>query len=332
MRALLSSETGGPESLTLSEVELPASPGPGQVRIAVRACAVNFPDVLMIQDRYQVRPPRPFSPGLDVAGTVLAVGAGVTDFGPGDRVMAQCRWGGMAEQVDARAAACARIPDALPFDAAAAMLTTYGTARFALQERAQLRKGETVLVLGASGGVGLAAVEVAKAMGARVVAAASSPEKVAVSMLHGADAGVVYPAGSLDKSAAKDLVGQFLQACGSAGAHVILDVVGGDYSEAALRAIADEGRLLVVGFAAGIPRLPMNLVLLKRARIIGVAWSADLEAEPEWMRRQLNELIALYAAGAIRPEISERFPLEQGGEAIARLADRKAVGKIVIDV
>jgi NADPH2:quinone reductase len=332
VRALLSHEPGGPDTLRIAEIELPPTPAPGHVRIAVRACAVNFPDVLMIEDRYQVRPPRPFAPGLDIAGTVAAVGTGVTDLRAGDRVMAQCRWGGMAERADARAAACARIPDSLPYDAAAAMLTTYGTARHALLDCGALRAGETVLVLGAAGGVGLAAVEIARSAGARVVAAASSADKLAVARRHGADAGVVYPSGALDKAAAKELTGRFLEACGSAGAHVILDVVGGDYAEAALRAIAPEGRLLIVGFAAGIPRLPMNLVLLKRARIIGVAWSADLEADPGWMRPQLAELIALYGAAKIRPEISERFPLALGGRAIARLAERKVVGKVVVEI
>jgi len=332
VRALLSRQPGGPESLTLGDIELPPVPPRGHVRVAVRACAVNFPDVLMIADRYQVRPPRPFAPGLDVAGTVLAVGDGLADLRPGMRVMGQCRWGGMAQQADLRAAACVRIPDALAFDVAAAMLTTYGTARYALQECAALRAGETVLVLGAAGGVGLAAVEIAKAKGAHVVAAASSAAKTEVALRHGAAAAVVYPTGPLDREATRALAGQFAAACGRGGANVVVDVVGGDYTESALRAIAPDGRLLVVGFTAGIPMLPLNLVLLRRARVIGVAWSADLDVQSDWMRPQLRELIAHYVVGHIHPEITERYPLDQGATAIARLAARSAVGKIVIEV
>jgi NADPH2:quinone reductase len=332
MRALLSHKPGGPQTLKLAEVELPPTPAAGYVRIAVRACAVNYPDVLMIEDRYQVRPPRPFAPGLDIAGVVEAVGTGVSNIRPGDRVMAQVRWGGMAEMVDASAVRCAVIPDGLPFGEAAALLTTYGTARFALQDCARLKPGETVLVLGAAGGVGLAAVELAHVMGARVVAAASSPEKLAAATRCGADAGVVYPTGTLDVAAARGLAAQFKETCGPSGANVILDVVGGDYSEAALRAIAERGRMLIVGFAAGIPRLPMNLVLLKRASILGVAWSADLDAEPDWLRRQLDALIQMYAAGQIRPEIGARFPLERAAEAIAALAERRAIGKMVVEM
>lgn len=332
MKALLSLAPGGPDSLVLGELLLPTRPADGQVRIDVRACAVNFPDVLIIADRYQVRPPRPFAPGVDVSGVVQAVGTGVTGFSPGDRVMAQCRWGGMAEQVDVRQEACAPIHSSMPFDIAAAMLTAHGTAMYALRDCADLQRDETVLVLGASGGVGLAAVEVARAMGARVVAAVSSEQKLAVAMQNGAATGVVYPTTPVDKASLKPLVEQFRSACGSMGPNVVLDVVGGSYSEAALRALATDGRFLVVGFAAGIPSLPMNLVLLKRAHIIGVAWSRDLDVDPAWLRRQLDELVQMHAHGRLHPLISERYPLARGAEAIARLADRGAVGKIIVEV
>jgi NADPH2:quinone reductase len=330
VRAVMSHQAGGPDSLVLEEVELSPVVPDQHVRIAVRACAVNFPDVLMIADRYQVKPPRPFSPGLDIAGTVTSTGAGVNGFLSGMRVMAQVRWGGMAEQIDVAAGRCLEIPDTLPFDEAAAMLTTYGTARHALQDLGQLRRGETVLVLGAAGGVGLAAVELAKGAGARVVAAVSTDAKAEAAIGRGADAVVVYPAGSLDGLESKALLAEVRQACGSPGADVVLDVVGGDYSEVALRAIAPGGRYLVAGFAAGIPRLPMNLVLLKRASIIGVAWSADLDAEPEWLRRQLAGLVEMHKAGRIRPCISTRYPLERAGEAIACVADRRAIGKVIV--
>ena len=328
----MSHRAGGPECLVQEEVELPSAVADGHVRIAVRACAVNYPDVLMIADRYQERPPRPFSPGLDIAGTVQLVGEGVADFAPGDRVLAQVRWGGMAEQVDVAVVRCARIPDSMPFDVAAALVTTYGTARYALQDCAGMQSGETALVLGAAGGVGLAAVEIAKAMGARVVAAVSSPDKAVVATSRGADAVVVYPTGALDAAASKALVAEFRKACGPGGAHAILDVVGGDYAEAALRAIAQGGRLLVVGFAAGIPRLPMNLVLLNRAKILGVAWSADLRTDPDWLRRQLAVLVAMHERGLIHPYIGGRFPLARAAEAIACVAERRAVGKIVVEI
>ncbi len=330
MRALLSVTPGGPDSLVIGNVDLPAEVPAGHVRVSIKACAVNYPDVLLIADRYQRRPPRPFAPGIDIAGIVEAVGQGVARLKPGDRVMAQLEQGGMAEQVDAHENRCAAIPASLPFDEAAAMLTTYGTARFALEDCAKLQSGENLLVLGAAGGVGLAAVDLGHALRARVIAAASSEAKLAVAREKGADAGVVYPAGSLDKAASKQFGEQVRAACRGAGPNVILDVVGGDYAEAALRTIARHGRFLVVGFAAGIPRVPLSLALLNSASLIGVAWSEDLDVKPDWLREQLAALIRLYEAGNIKPTISERFSLEDGGKAIARLAERQAVGKIVV--
>jgi NADPH2:quinone reductase len=218
----------------------------------------------------------------------------------------------------------------MPFDEASALVLTYGTSIHALKDRAGLKRGETLLVLGAAGGVGLSAVELGKAMGARVIAATSSEEKLALARKHGADAGVVYPAGPFDKSGARALSDLFKGACGENGADVIYDPVGGDYSEAALRAIAWEGRFLVVGFPAGIPRLPLNLTLLKSCQVVGVFWGAFARRDPKANAANIAELMRLYANGAIKPVVSERYPLARAGEAIARLAQRKAMGKIVV--
>ncbi|MEA2754564.1 MAG: NADPH:quinone reductase, partial [Aliidongia sp.] len=311
--------------------EMPApQPGPGEVVLHVKACGVNFPDVLIIQDLYQFKPPRPFAPGSEVAGIVTAIGAGVTQFKRGDRVFGMTGSGGMSEQLAVAATRCIAMPDAMPFDEAAAFILTYGTSHHALKDRAQLRPGETLLVLGAAGGVGLAAIELGKAAGARVIAAVSSAEKLEFAKAHGADDGVIYPRGPFDKPGAKALAELFKQACGPNGADVVYDAVGGDYAEAALRAIAWEGRFLVVGFPAGIPKIPLNLPLLKSCQIIGVFWGGFAQRNPEANRVNNEELLALYAKGAIKPQISERFPLARGGEAIARLANREALGKVVV--
>ena len=329
MKALLSHQPGGPDTLVLEEIAEPSA-GPGQVKIAVRACGVNFPDLLMIQDLYQHKPLRPFAPGGEVAGVVAAVGEGVAHVQPGDRVLMSPVPGGMAEQVVGPAANCWKIPDAMPFDEAAALLLAYGTSQHALKNRAQLRRGETLLVLGAAGGVGLAAVQLGKAMGARVVAAASSAEKLKLARDHGADEGVQYPAGALDKSAARALTEQFKAVCGPTGAQVIYDPVGGDYTEAALRAIGWQGRHLVVGFTAGIPKLPLNLTLLKSCQIIGVYWGEFTARAPEVHAANVADLMALYLDGRIKPAVTERYPLERGGDAIARLGARDARGKVVV--
>ncbi|MGB8840092.1 MAG: NADPH:quinone oxidoreductase family protein [Aliidongia sp.] len=329
MKALLSKAPGGPETLVLEECPAP-QPGPGEIVLRVKACSVNFPDVLIIQDLYQFKPQRPFAPGSEVAGIVTAVGAGVTQFKSGDRVFAMTGSGGMSEQLAVAATRCIAMPVAMPFDEAAAFILTYGTSHHALKDRAHLRPGETLLVLGAAGGVGRAAVELGKAAGARVIAAVSSPEKLAFAKAHGADDGVIYPRGPFDKAGAKALSELFKQACGPNGADVVYDAVGGDYAEAALRAIAWEGRFLVVGFPAGIPRIPLNLPLLKACQIIGVFWGAFSQRDADGNRTNNEELLALYAKGAIKPQISERFPLARGAEAIARLANREALGKVVV--
>jgi len=331
MKAMLSKQAGGPGTLVLEDLPDP-KPGAGEVVIAVKSCGVNYPDSLIIEDRYQFKPQRPFAPGGEVAGVVEAVGAGVTACKPGDRVIGSLIWGGMAEKVVLTASRCTPMPHNMPFDEASALVLTYGTSIHALKDRARLKPGETLLVLGAAGGVGLSAVELGKAFGTRVIAAASSQEKVDLARKHGADAGVVYPPGPFDKVGARALADLFKGACGEGGADVIYDPVGGDYSEAALRAIAWEGRFLVVGFPAGIPKLPLNLTLLKGCQVVGVFWGGFAQRDPKANAANIAELMQLYAKGAIRPVVSERYPLARAGEAIARLAGRQAMGKIVVTV
>jgi len=329
MKALLSKHPGGPETLALDEVPEPV-PGSKEVRVAVRACGVNYPDLLIIQDLYQYKPPRPFAPGAEIAGVVDAVGEGVEHLHTGDRVLMSPVRNGMAEKAVGLASNCWKIPDAMPFDQAAALIMTYGTSQHALKDRAQLRAGETLLVLGAAGGVGLAAVELGKAMGARVIAAASSAEKLALAREHGADEGVQYPAGPLDKAQARALTDRFKAVCGADGAQVIYDGVGGDYTEAALRAIGWQGRHLVVGFPAGIPKLPLNLPLLKSCQIVGVFWGEFTARYPALHAANVAALMTMYLEGRIKPAVTEHFPLARGGEAIARLGAREARGKVVV--
>ncbi len=329
MKAMLSKQVGGPETLVLEELPDP-KPAAGEVVIAVKACGVNYPDLLIIQDRYQYKPERPFSPGGEVAGIVEAVGSGVTSLKIGDRVIGSATWGGMAEKLALRAERCTPFPPNMPMDEAAALILTYGTSIYALKDRAKLAKGETLLVLGAAGGVGLSAVELGKAMGARVIAAASTEEKLALAKKHGADDGVVYPAGPFDKAGSKALADLFKKACGEKGADVIYDPVGGDYSEAALRAIGWEGRHLVVGFPAGIPKLPLNLTLLKSCQVVGVFWGEFTRRDPAGNAANIRALMQFYADGAIRPLVSERYPLARAGAAIAKLGARQAMGKIVV--
>ena len=331
MRAIVSRAIGGPESLELAEVDDPVA-NKGEVVINVAACGVNFPDALIIEDKYQFKPARPFSPGGEVAGVVEAVGEGVSGLEIGQRVLASTGWGGMAEKLVCEVRRVIPIPDAMPFEEAAAFLMTYGTSYYALKDRASLQAGETLLVLGAAGGVGSAAVELGKAMGARVIAAASSDEKVAAAKGWGADEGVVYPSGPFDADGRKKLADVFKRACGEKGADVIYDAVGGDYSEASLRAIAWEGRFLVIGFPQGIAKLPLNLTLLKSCQVVGVFWGAFATRDPRANALNTRELFALYEKGAIRPRVSRSFTLEQSGEAIAWVAGRNALGKVVVKV
>src|SRR5271170_5148074 len=316
MKALLSRQPGLPETLVLEDIPDPVA-GPGQVLVNVRAVGVNFPDLLMIQDLYQIKPPRPFSPGGELAGVVERVGEGVTNVKPGDRVLVSPVRSAMAQKAIGQASNCWKIPDSMPFDEAAALLMTYGTSQHALKDRAQLKSGETLLVLGAGGGVGLAAVELGKAMGARVVAAASSADKLALARENGA---------------ARALTDQFKAACGADGAQVIYDGVGGDYTEAAIRAIGWGGRHLVIGFTAGIPKLPLNLTLLKSCQIVGVFWGEFTARYPALHAASVAALMSLYLEGRIKPAVTERYPLARGAEAIARLASREARGKIVVKI
>ena len=331
MKAILSKVAGGPETLDLAEIEAPRA-GPGQVVISVAAVGANFPDSLIIADKYQEKPPRPFSPGGEIAGVVSEVGEGVGEFAIGDRVLAMIVWGGLREKVAVDAWRCSKIPDAMPFDEAAAFLLTYGTSYHALVDRAALVAGETLLVLGASGGVGLAAVEIGKALGARVIAAASTEEKVELAVRHGASDGVVYGTDVAEPAAQRALAAKFKAACGEAGADVIYDPVGGAYSEPALRSIAWLGRYLVVGFPAGIAKIPLNLPLLKGCDILGIFWGSAMQRDPVGHRHAVQALFGLYLEGKIRPAISRRYPLERSADAIIELASRKATGKIVITV
>lgn len=331
MKALLSVAPGGPETLQLTDVPTP-EPGQGEIRARVLACAINYPDVLVIEDKYQFKPPRPFAPGNEISGIVDAVGDGVTGWAPGDRLIAFCSHGGLAEQIVLPADQAIRLPDGHDPVEGAALLLTYATSIHALVDRAALKAGETLLVLGAAGGIGLSALEIGKAMGATVVAAVSSEEKAAAAMAAGADRTIVYGRGPFDKDGSKALAQSFKEAVGREGAHVIYDPVGGDYAEPALRSIAWEGRYLVVGFPAGIPRLPLNLTLLKACDVRGVFWGAFIAREPERHRRHVEQLMEWWAQGRIRPRIDHVYPLDQGGEAIARLASRSAIGKVVVRV
>jgi len=329
MKALLSIEPGPPETLVLSDLPEPKA-GPGDLLVRVRACAINYPDVLIIEDKYQFRPPRPFAPGGEVAGEVLAVGDGVADWRPGDRLVAVIGHGGLAEVVTVPAGAAYRLPENRSFEDGAALLLTYATSIHALYDRGRLHAGETLLILGAAGGVGLAAIELGKARGARVIAAVSSEEKAAAAREAGADETIVYPRGPFDKDGQKALSELFKGAVGPGGANVIYDPVGGDYAEPALRAIAWEGRYLVVGFPAGIPKLPLNLTLLKSCDVCGVFWGAFAARDPKANAEHVAELFRMWATGTINPKVSATYPLDRGGDAIAALAARQVVGKVVV--
>lgn len=331
MRALLSKVSGGPETLELSELPDPVA-GPGQVVVAVKACAINYPDVLIIEDKYQFKPPRPFAPGGEIAGTIAELGEGVTGWAVGDRVIAMIGNGGLAEKVVASAAALYRLPEGRSFAEGASLILTYGTTIHALLDRGHIAAGQTLLVLGAAGGVGLAAIELGKAFGATVVAAVSSDEKAAAAKQAGADTTLVYGRAPFDKDASKALAEQFKAAVGKGGADIVYDPVGGDYAEPALRSIAWEGRYLVVGFPAGIPRLPLNLTLLKSCDVCGVFWGAFAARDPQANAAHIATLFELWEAGKIAPRVTETFPLERGGDAIAKMAARGAIGKLVVEI
>ncbi|MEL6875755.1 MAG: NADPH:quinone oxidoreductase family protein [Pseudomonadota bacterium] len=331
MKALMSVKVGGPETLEMIEVDNPSA-GKGQVVIDVKACSINYPDVLIIQDMYQFKPPRPFAPGGEVSGVIVEIGEGVSGLKVGDRVASTTGHGGLVEQVAVDQNAVFKIPDSVSFEDASALILTYGTSIHALVDRGHIKEGDTLLVLGASGGVGIAAVELGKAFGARVVAAVSSEEKAAFAKEAGADETVVYGRAPFDKEASKALAGQFKAAVGPDGADVVYDAVGGDYSEPAVRSIAWEGRFLVVGFPAGIAKLPLNLTLLKSCDVCGVFWGAYAARDPEGNRSHINRLFKLWDQGMIQPRVSEVFAFEDAGKAIQKMADRGAIGKLVVKV
>ena len=329
MKAVLCKAYGPPDSLVLEDVPSP-KPESGQVVISVKAAGVNFPDLLMIQNKYQFRPALPFSPGGEVAGIVKELGAGVTNVKVGDRVIASTGFGGYAEETVAPAARCIQFPTNMDFVEASAFVMTYGTSHHALKDRANLKAGETLLVLGAAGGVGLAAVEIGKVMGARVVAAASSQEKIDLCIKRGADAGVVYPAGPLDRDGQKKLADDFKKVLGADGAHVIYDGVGGDYAEPALRSIAWEGRYLVVGFPAGIPSLPLNLTLLKGCQIVGVFWGAFTARDPKRNQANLTELMDWVRDEKLKVYVSKTYKFSEAAQALKDMDARKVLGKIAL--
>jgi NADPH:quinone reductase-like Zn-dependent oxidoreductase len=306
--------------------------GRGEVVVAIKACAINYPDVLIIEDKYQFKPPRPFAPGGEVAGVIESVGEGVTGWQVGDRVMGVIGHGGLIERVALDPTRLFRLPDERGFAEGAALLLTYATTIHALLDRGRLSAGQTLLVLGAAGGVGLAAIELGKAFGARVVAAVSSEDKAAAARAAGADEVVIYGRAPFDKDQSKALAEQFKAAGGRQGFDVIYDPVGGDYAEPALRAIGWEGRYLVVGFPAGIPRLPLNLTLLKSCDVCGVFWGAFAARDPQANQAHVDRLFALWRDGSIAPRITETFPLARAGEAIARIAARTAIGKLVVEM
>lgn len=329
MKALLTKAVGGPETLVLEDLPTP-TPAAGEVVVDIAACAINYPDTLMIRDLYQFRPERPYSPGGEFSGTVSAVGEGVSRWKVGDRVLASTGSGALREQIAVAADRLFEVPAGIDLVQASALLMTYGTTIHALKDRGDIEAGNTVLVLGAAGGVGLSAVELAKAYGARVVAAVSSEDKAAVARKAGADDVVIYPREDMDKDASKALAQSFKDAVGPQGADIVYDIVGGQYSEPALRAIAWEGRFLVIGFPAGIARMPLNLTLLKSCDIRGVFWGAFVAREPQRNAANIEELFALWQDGRINPLISQTYPLDRAHEAIAALENRQAIGKLVV--
>ena len=324
MKALLCKQHGLPDTLSLEEVADP-QPAAGEVVVDVKAAGVNFPDVLIIQNKYQFKPELPFSPGGEMAGIVSAVAPDVTSVKPGDRVLGLCTYGAFAEKVSLPARRVIPVPDGVDYDVAAAFLLTYGTSWHALKDRAALRAGETLLVLGASGGVGISAIQIGKALGARVIAAASTDEKLAVCRQNGADDTINY--------ASQDLRERIKALTDGKGPDVIYDPVGGEYAEPAFRSIAWRGRYMVIGFANGeIPRLPLNLTLLKGASLMGVFWGSYTEREPQNFARDVHDMFALVQQGKLKPHISARYPLAQARQALNDMMNRKVTGKVVIQM
>lgn len=322
MKAVLCKQYGPPETLTVEDIPS-LEPAEGEVIVSVHSCAANFPDTLIIEGRYQFKRPFPFVPGGEVAGTIKSVGPGVEGLAPGDRVIGIPGWGGFAEETPVDARKVVRLPDAVGMDAGAALVITYGTTHYALKDRAHLQPGETLLVLGAAGGTGLAAIELGKVMGARIIAAASTDEKLEICRSHGADETINYSSENL-----KDRIRELT---GGQGVDVVYDPVGGEYSEPALRGMAWNGRFLVIGFTAGeIPKLPLNLPLLKGCSLVGVFYGAFQDREPDRFRELMDELTGWLAEGRISPRITARYPLEDTARALTDLKERRATGKLIV--
>jgi NADPH2:quinone reductase len=320
----LCKQWGDPSTLVVEDVP-GKTPGAGEVRVRVRACGINFLDTLIIQGKYQVKPPLPFSPGVEIAGEVVEGGEGVKHVRPGDRVMAILDWGGCAEEVTVRATGVIPLPNNMDFVTAASFPIAYGTSHVALTHRAKLQAGETLLVLGAAGGVGLTAIEVGRLLGAKVIAAASTPEKLELTRQYGAEQTINY--------ASENLRDRMKEITGGKGANVVYDPVGGELFEQALRSTAWEGRLLVIGFASGtIPQLPVNLTLVKNCSVVGVYWGAYMANNPQVVMDSLQTLLGWYGEGKLRPHVSQTYPLEQTGDAIWALARRQTTGKVVVEI
>jgi len=322
MKAILCSQYCGPDDLVLSDIAEPVA-GPGEVVIAIKSAALNFFDLLMIQGKYQVKPPFPFSPAAEIAGVIDSVGAGVTDLKPGDRVAASCGFNGAREKVAVPAGQAVKIPDSLDYDRAAGIIVIYGTALHAIQDRADPKPGETLVVFGAAGGVGLAACELGKVLGLKVIACASSDEKLAFAKQHGAELTINY--------AKEDLKEALKRVGGDKGIDIVFDPVGGAYAEIGVRSLGWKGRFLVIGFAAGdIPKIPLNLALLKGCDIRGVFWGAYMKRDPKDGRANLEKLMRWAAEGKISAHVDSTFPLAKTADALKVLADRKAMGKVIL--
>lgn len=332
MKALVSFRSGGPETLKISDIPLP-QPSIGQVRIRVVACGINYPDLLTIEDKYQFQPDRPFAPGSEISGYIDAVGEGVSGWGVDEPVFAMLgSHGGLAEYAIADTANTVKLPPGLDMLQAAGFLFTYGTTIHALADRGRLGRGQTLLVLGAAGGVGLSAIEIGKAIGAEVVAAVSSEEKTEAVLAAGADRAMIYGRGPTNKEESRALAQHFKEFTGGGGADVIFDPVGGCYTEPALRSIAWGGRFLVIGFPAGIAHLPLNLPLLKSCDVCGVFWGGFLAREPDRNRLNVERLLGWWKHGRLNPRIDQVYTLENGDQALARLASRSAIGKVIVRV
>ncbi len=330
MKAMLSTAAGGPESLIFTELETP-TPKNDEVLISVKAAGINFPDTLIIQDLYQIKPKRPFAPGGEVSGIIEAIGESVNGFAIGDRVIAIPGFGGFVSHICVPATKVLKISDNMPFDEAACFIFTYGTSHYALRERANLAAGETLLITGAAGGVGAAAIELGKALGAKVIAAVSSKEKSDFCKSLGADATIIYPR-VMDRNTQKALSASVKDLAGPKGVDVVYDAVGGDYAEPFLRSMAWDGRFLVVGFPAGIPKIPLNLTLLKSCQIVGVFWGAFTVRNPAQHKKHVAELFEMYSNGQIKPRITERFVLNDAAKALTYVAERRVLGKVVLTI